>query len=149
MQVSKLMFSVLSLATLVALSSCGFPDARSIAPVSESIGGVVDAGAVPLPNKPGWQLRSYNVLRKHEVIHYVYVLEQNGEPVADTSTEYKQGKTSRSVSVAVSRNDAPDEVLRCSTTQECLDKLAAKKAQEDADYKAYQALKSRFEGKTD
>lgn len=94
--------NVLSSVAILSLSlvttACGFSSPESIAPVSDSVGGVVDAGVIPLPTKPGYQLHSYVVLRKMNVQHYVYILEKDGVPVVGTDAAQTINKNTVTVS---------------------------------------------------
>lgn len=128
-----------SLLTL-SISGCGKADPSTVRPVSRTIGSVVDAGSVALPNRPGYRLRHYEVLREFRVSHYLYVIEKDGVPVAGVDNQYQSGKTKDTVSTAVS----PLQALRaCTDVDDCVTK--AEQLKKDTDYQKYLELKSKFE----
>lgn len=99
-------FTILTIACAVLLTGCGFKDKDAINSVDDTIGGVVDAGAVDLPNRPGYKLRSYVVLRPMRGQHFVYVIEKDGLPVAGAQTDQSKGQHQTAVSSEVALQDS-------------------------------------------
>ncbi len=130
----------LVIAAVLTVTGCGKPDPSTVRPVSSTVGSVVDAGVLPLPNRPGYQLRHYEVLREMQQRHYIYVIEKDEQPVAGINAQYTQGKSQVSVETIVE----PLAALQgCKTVADCEAKLADIKQQ--ADYRRYLELKARFE----
>lgn len=100
-------FTIFAIACAVLLAGCGFRDKNDIKTVEEAVGGVIDAGAVDLPNRPGYKLRSYVVLRPKMGQHFVYVIEKDGTPVAGAQTTTSTGQHQDTVSSDVANTDSP------------------------------------------
>lgn len=130
----------LSIALLAGLSGCGKADPSTVRPVTRTVGSVVDAGAVDLPNRPGYRLRHYEVLRDMQVRHYLYVIEKDDVPVAGVDGQYQSGKTRVSVDTIVA---TPQLAKACEPPENCMSDAERQKMYED--YRRYQELKAKFE----
>ena len=130
----------LGLALVALLTGCGKPDPSTVRSVNQSIGSVVDAGAVPLPNRPGYKLRHYEVLREMQTRHYLYVIEKDEVPVAGVQTQASEGKSQVSVDTLV----LPLQALRtCKDMQACVAEV--ERLKKDQDFQRYLELKAKYE----
>lgn len=109
---------------LLNLGGCG-----PRTPTTENEVNLVTANAAsPIEGMPGYTLRSLVVDRNYSTVHFVYVLEKDGTPVAGSTTDYTASKSQQSVlslqlgpSLAPNAN-APKAPVTCFTAQECIAK---------------------------
>jgi hypothetical protein len=67
-----------------------------------------DLGTTDIPGKTGYAFHGYTIKMQNGTIHYVYVVEKDGTPVAGTTASYAAGKATETTSTLV---DAPSPAL--------------------------------------
>lgn len=137
---------------VTTLCACGSDEEREAANIESAkknakMTKMIDAGTAELPGKPGYQVHQYINYQYNTPTHYLYVIEQNGIPVSGVQEHNASGKTTQTVSVAVTSQPTAElpKSVTCNSMDDCKKQLESASKSNDPDYAKYLELKNKYE----